>query len=204
MLTALRRAWKKYLESLPQSEEEPLPMSDAANLRQLHPPLPNDVQHAFGELARELAAHLAPERATKAVEQLERRIGRPGVTPNEALVHWIASHAGPRKANLGIIALDWKARDEIVWQAKRLASAHRVPCRWNYDYRSDTSWQGWQSRGEFPVSLPLRNLGAQLRSDGLALFVIAHDDTVGAFATRVDCAVHVKELCGKLEIWFDQ
>lgn len=52
MLAALRRAWKRYLASIPRAAEEPRPLSDAAILREMQPRLSQEMQHV------ERAAHV--------------------------------------------------------------------------------------------------------------------------------------------------
>ena len=82
-VTALRQAWRRYLDSLPQDDEPP-PVSDAAILREMHPPHPAEVQQAFTDLAALVTAHLPLDVADKAAANLVRRL-RPGVTPLAAL-----------------------------------------------------------------------------------------------------------------------
>ena len=94
--------------------------------------------------------------------------------------------------------VDWRARDEIPWQAERIAKAHQIELDWRYDFRADRSWEGWQERGETPVSAPFRALADALRRQGLALIVLASDDTVCAFAVRVEYEVEVLALADRL------
>lgn len=200
MIEVIRRAWRKYIESIPPPEAEPPPVSDAAILREIHPPAPAAHQQAFAELAREIAAHLPQTQADRAIAQLTRKLRQPTAKPGEVLVGWLASRAGKGQPNFGFIAVDWKAREEITCQAERLARAHGVAGRWTYDAASDTSWQGWQARGESPVTAPLRDLRAWLAAEGLPLFILEHDDTVGAFAVQTAQALRVSALCDQLGV----
>lgn len=198
MFTALRQAWRRYLDSLPRDEEPP-PVSDAAIRREMHPPHPVAVQQAFADLATLVTAHLPPEVAAKAAANLVRRL-KPGVTPQAALVAWIRAHHGPKQRNLGLLLVDWKAREELAWQAERIAKAHGVAADWAYDWRTDTTWEGWEARGEQPVSAPLRSLHAHLLTKGLALQVVLDDDAVAALAVAADQAPVLQRLCARLSL----
>jgi hypothetical protein len=198
MFTALRQAWRRYLDSLPQDDEPP-PVSDAAILREMHPPHPAEVQQAFTDLAALVTAHLPLDVADKAAANLVRRL-KPGITPLAALVAWARAHHGPKQRNLGLLVVDWKAREEIAWQAERIAKAHGVAPGWSHDWRTDTTWEGWEARGELPVSTPLRDLAAHLRQHGLALRVVAEDDTVAALAVANHRSDDLQRLCALLSI----
>jgi hypothetical protein len=198
MFTALRQAWRRYLDSLPR-DDEPTPLSDAAILRAMHPPHPADVQQAFAELAALVTAHLPPEVAAKAAANLGRRL-KLGVTPQTALVAWVRAHHGPKQRNLGLLLVDWKAREEIAWQAERIAKAHGVVADWAHDWRTDIRWEGWEARGELPVSAPLRSLPEHLQHQGLDLLVVVDDDTVAALAVAHRGVGQLRRLCTALAI----
>ena len=92
-----------------------------------------------------------------------------------------------------MIALDWKAREEVSWQAARLARAHGVALDWTYDVAHDTEWQGWQARDEAPVDTPLRSLAQALQPHGLVLCRLSVDDGVFAFAVSDALAPAVRQ-----------
>ena len=198
MFTALRQAWRRYLDSLPRDDEPP-PLSDAAIRREMHPPHTAEVQQAFADLAALVTAHLPAEVADKASANLVRRL-KPGVTPGAALVAWARAHHGPKQRNLGLLVVDWKARDELGWQAERIAKAHGVVADWVHDWRTDTTWEGWEARDELPVSAALRSLAAQLQRQGLALRVLVDDDCVAALAVPARSAGQLQQLCAVLTI----
>lgn len=200
MFAPLRQAWRRYLDSLPRDDEPP-PLSDAAILRDMHPPHPAAVQQAFADLAALVTTHLPPEVAAKAGANLVRRL-RPGVSPLSALVAWVRAHHGPKARNLGLLAVDWKAREELQWQADRIAKAHGVAPGWAHDWQTDTSLQGWEARNEQPVAAPLRHLATHLAAQGLALLVVAEDDTVAALAVPAASAGRLQQLCTTLAIPF--
>ena len=198
MFSALRQAWRRYLDSLPRDDEPP-PLSDAAIRREMHPPHPAEVQQAFADLAALVTAHLPAEVAAKAAANLVRWL-KPGVAPQAALVAWARAHHGLKQRNLGLLLIDWKAREEIAWQAERIAKAHGVAGDWAYDWRTDTSWDGWEARGELPVSAPLRSLAEHLQHQGLELLVVVDDDTVTALAVANGGAGRLRQLCTALAI----
>ena len=201
MLAAFRRAWRRYLDSLPNSED-PKPVSNAAILRELNPPqAPHApaVQEALSALAQAITEHLQTEKAAQSASRLRTKL-KAGVMPSEALSCWISANSGHKSANLGVMALDWKAREEIHWQAMRLARAHRIELDWAYDHRTDRSWEGWQEKDELPVSAPLRALSSAMRKNGLGLYVFAEDDAVYAFATAAEHKEKVTQLCNFLGI----
>ena len=201
MFAALRQAWRRYLDSLPRDDEPPA-VSDAAIRREMHPPHPAEVQQALADLATLVTAHLPPEVAAKAAANLVRRL-KPGVTPQAALVAWARAHHGPKQRNLGLLVVDWKAREELAWQAERIAKAHGVAADWAYDWRTDAGWEGWEARGDLPVSAPLRSLAAHLQQRGLALRVVVDDDTAAAFAVKAADAARVDAAWAVLGIQMD-
>ena len=194
----MRRAWRRYLDSLPRDDEPP-PLSDAAIRREMHPPHPAEVQRAFADLATLVTAHLPAEVAAQAAANLVRRL-KPGVTPQAAMVAWARAHHGPKRRNLGLLVVDWKARDELGWQAERIAKAHGVAADWAHDWRTDTAWEGWEARDELPVSAALRSLAAHLQRQGLSLRVVVDDDTVVALAVAGGRAGQLQQLCTVLAI----
>jgi hypothetical protein len=198
MFTALRQAWRRYVDSLPRDTGPP-PLSDAEILRAIHPPHGAEVQQAMADLPALVTAHLPDEVAAKAATGLARRL-RPGVTPTAALVGWMRAHHGPKSRNLGLLVVDWKAREELVWQADRIARAHGLEPGWTCDWRPDTSWHGWEARNEPPVGAPLRSLAAHLAGKGLVLLVVQDDDTVAALAVAADQAETLQRLCATLGI----
>ena len=202
MFTALRQAWRRYLDSLPRDDEPP-PLSDAAILRDMHPPHAAEVRQAFAELAALVTAHLPPDVAGKAAAKLLRRL-KPGVSPQAALVGWAAAHHGPKRRNLGLLAVDWKAREELQWQADRIAKAHGLAPGWTCDWQTDTTWQGWETRNQQPVTAPLRALADHLAPRGLRLLVVGHDDTVAALAVAANRAGDLDRLCRLLSVESDR
>ena len=95
MLSAIRRAWRSYLDSLPRSEE-PAPVSDAAIRRDMNPPHPAEVRQAFAALAGIATRHLPQEAAAKASAALSARL-KPGT--KQASVTFAIASTGPEASS---------------------------------------------------------------------------------------------------------
>jgi hypothetical protein len=199
MFKTLRRMWQDYLRSIPQPDD-PEPVSDReiidADFRP--PPVPAEQRSAFDALSELLVAHLPEATAASKGRQLRSRL-KPGVEPAEALGAWISANNGP-KSRVGVIALDWKAREEVQWQAVILCRAHGVALDWTYDVARDTEWQAWQARDEAPVETPLKSLAQALRPQGIALCRMSVDDGVFAFAVSAAREAEVRQHCAVLGI----
>ncbi len=184
MFNKIRRMWQDYLRSIPQPDD-PEPVSDREIFDDHFkaPPVPAEHVAAFEALSALLVAHLPEALSASKGKQLRARL-KPGVEPAEALGGWISANNGP-KSRVGVVALDWKAREEVQWQAALLARAHGVTLDWAYDVDQDTEWEGWQTRQEAPVDTPLRHLAQALLPQGIALCRFSVDDTVFAFAVKV-------------------
>lgn len=200
MFNPLKRAWQRYLDALPRREDEPPPVSDAAILREMNPPLPPAEQAAFAQLVALITTHLPPDEADKHRSSLQNRLRRGG-TAVQALGRWVATHHGPKARNLGLLCVDWKAREEIPWQAERMAKCHGLVLGWAYDWRSDTTWEAeCQRRGDQPVSAPLRSLALALRAQGRVLLVFDHDDSVCACTVALSDEAPARALCLQLGV----
>ena len=200
MFSGIKRAWQRYLDSLPRREEEPPPVSDAAILREMNPALPPEQQAAFAQLVALLTAHLPPEVADKHRSSLQARLRRGG-TAVQALGKWVAANHGPKARNLGLLCVDWKAREEIAWQADRIAKCHGLALAWACDWQADTTWEAeCQRRGDQPVSAPLRSLAQALRAQGRVLLVFDDDDNVCACTVALADEAAARGWCAQLTI----
>lgn len=199
MFAAIRRAWRAYLDSIPKPEE-PEPLSDKQIVREhFRPaPVPPGLRSTFDALADVVVAHLPAELAYPKAKQLKAKL-KPGEHPAAALAMWIHANCGP-KSRIGVMELDWKAREEIHWQAERLATAHGVPLTWRYEHELDVEWQGWQERSEVPADTPLKGLARALLPHGLALCRFSVDDSVYAFAVSRARLASVLAFCSALDI----
>jgi len=198
MFAALRRAWQRYVASIPVTPE-PEQVSDKEILSELRPaPVDRKIVTAFGALATLVLAHLPDADRAAQARRLRSRL-KPDTSAAEALGAWIAASSGP-KSRIGVIALDWKAREEVSWQAKRLCAAHDVSIEWEYDAATDQEWKGWQERAEAPVESPLRSFAAALKATRVVLFRFPVDDSVYAFAVAQELEEEALELCRELGI----
>ena len=199
MFAAIRRAWRAYLASIPKSEE-PERLSDKQIVREHFrpPPVSQLFRSTFDAFAEIVVSHLPTELANTKAQQLKAKL-KPGEDPAGALGMWIHANCSPR-SRIGVISLDWKAREEVQWQAKLLARAHGVPLTWSYEHELDTEWKGWQERNEVPVDTPLKELARALLHHELALCRFYADDTVYAFAVSRARLASVLEFCSILGI----
>jgi hypothetical protein len=200
MLSALRRAWKKYLESIPAADEPEL-VPDGKIIREdfRPPPVDPEVKAAFGKLAKVLTSHLLQEAAIREERRFAAML-KPGVEPVEAIARWITKVSTPESGVGGFIALDWKAREEVQWQAEKLLKAHHLSLTWTYSVEEDEEWKTWKERGEAPVKAPLRLFSNLLRTHGYTLFSFDCDDLVCAFAVPVSLQQQVASLCSSADI----
>jgi hypothetical protein len=199
MLTAIRRAWRAYLASIPKPDEHERIFHEQIVREYFRPPpvSPKD-RSAFDALADLIVAHLPEGQASSKAQRLKAKL-KPGVDPVDALSDWIRSNCDP-KSRVGVVALDWKAREEVHWQAVILAKAHGVSLAWDYDCNTDTEWKNWQERTEFPVDTPLKILSRALMSHEVVLYRFSVDDAVYAFAVALVKHDAVKEHCASLGI----
>jgi hypothetical protein len=182
MLSSLRRAWRKYLASIP-APNEPELVPDGKIIREDFRPAQVDpeVKVKFHELAEMLTLHLPQETALREVRRITALL-KPGVEPVDALARWISKVSTPEGKVGGFIALDWKAREEVQWQAVNLLRAHSLPLTWSYSVDQDEDWKTWAERGEAPVNTPLRRLSLFLHEKEYVLFWFNSDYLVCAFA----------------------
>ncbi len=198
MFSAIRRAWKNYIDSIPKPIEFES-VSDREIAKELNPPHSQEIVDAYSELSNYIVAHLEGEIAVKTRAAIVRQL-KPALEPAEALCDWISARSGPQAKNLGLLAVDWKAREEINWQIQRIAKAHAVDLAWQYEWQSDESWQSELRENEFPVEVPLKYAGNYFGKCGLSLIVIVQDDAVFGFAVSSAKEDRVREICGKLSI----
>ncbi len=198
MFNALRRAWRAYVASIP-PPDDPEPVSDAVIWREHFrpPPIEPALRSAFDRLVALVHAHLPEDRAQARSKQASARF-KPGAEPEEALQRGLLAGAGLTAAKLGFVGLDWKAREEIRWQAELLCKAHGLPEVWAYDWQTSELHHDCAARGEFPVTAPLLDFGHWLNAHALALCVLPIDDSVLVFAVKLGAAEEARALCWQL------
>lgn len=201
MLSWIRGAWARYWASIPVSDEPDL-VPDGKIIREDFRPEPIDPGWvaAFQELSSLLIAHLPDDARAREVGRL-RALLKPGVTPAEALARWINKVASPSSRVGGFVSLDWKAREEVFWQARKLLAAHGLPDAWTDPVAGiDDEWQDGHARGEVPVDAPLRRFTHHLQGHGYTLSCFDVDDLVCAFAVEHARQPQVRTLCRALDI----
>ena len=200
MLSALRRAWERYLASIPAPEEPDL-IPDSKILREdfMRPPVNPESRLVLAQLSKELTAHLPSDVASREMRRLSALL-KPGVEPVEAVVRWFGKVTAPDSKVGGFVLVDWKAREEVEWQAARLVKSHKLPLVWSYAIDTDNEWKDWRERGEAPVDTPLMLLAVALQNHGYTLFKFGSDDLVCAFAVDGAISDQVRSLCEAIHI----
>ena len=185
MLRALRNAWKNYISSLPQSQIiDSIPPSqwDRDDLV----PKPSKVKRkAFTELLTIVYAHLPPQEAARLVEDRSYMLKR-GDDSDTALGEALIPNEEEISENRGFIACDWKATEEVQWQADILCRAHGVSA-------------SWQAPSGTVTSL-LQSLGDWLQTHRLQLLCFSVGDGLVAFAVPTAKTDSVVALGKKLKI----
>ena len=185
MLRALRQAWKNYISSLPKSQiVDSIPPSQW-NQDKFFPQVSKANSKTFAELLEIVYEHLPPNDAAKLLAERSLFLKR-GVEIESALAEALIPTEEDEPENLGFIACDWTATDEVKWQADILCRAHGIPTSWQTPPGSLTS--------------VLQGLGDWLRVENLQLFCFSVGDSVVAFAVPASKAAAVAALGEKLKI----
>ncbi|MBB6580197.1 hypothetical protein [Ralstonia solanacearum] len=140
------------------------PLSDEAILREYFSPAANAID-ALAEFARLVATPLGNTEANRLVAWV-RTGGQPGDDIADLLVWAIARDPGEDAAWTLAIWVDWKASDEIEWQANALLDTLGIAARW--EWTRDPS--------EHTVPIGLLDFGNWLRPHGYHLM---HVETGG-------------------------
>ncbi|MDC6178388.1 hypothetical protein C2I33_20045 [Ralstonia solanacearum] len=150
------------------------PLSDEDILREYFSPAANAID-ALAEFARLVATPLGSTEADRLVAWV-RTGGQPGDDIAELLVWAIARDPGEDVAWTLAIWVDWKASDEIEWQANALLDTLGIAARW--EWTRDPS--------EHTVPIGLLDFGNWLRPYGYHLMhVETGGDDYFAFPIRV-------------------
>ncbi|CAH0446057.1 hypothetical protein LMG10661_02181 [Ralstonia syzygii subsp. syzygii] len=164
------------------------PLSDADILRAYFSP-PTEAIDALAEFARLVAAPLGNTEADRLAAWV-RTGGQPGDDIAELLVWAIARDPGEDVAGTLTIWVDWKASDEIEWQANRLLDTLGAAARWEWTRAPD----------EHTVPIGLLDFGDWLRPHGYHLLhVETGGDDYFAFpiqVTLLDAALAHAERAG--------
>ena len=200
MLHRIKAFWKGYLASIPKPDEEKLE-PDGRIIREDFPSEAHSqgTVDAYRRLAAILTEHLHSDDRDKAERRLLAKL-KPGVDPEEALARWINQSFELKGVNWGAMQLDWKATEEVHWQATRLLKSHSIPITWEYNYKEDSRAARASTRGEIPTDSPLDSFAQALGKASYTLFRFSPYDGVFAFAVKNAESEVVSELLEILRI----
>jgi hypothetical protein len=166
MLRALCQWWRGYVAAIPKTDVvDSIPESQWGR-EDLLPSVSKAKRESFRKLLSLVCAHLpAHEAEALVVEGVARfiRADEPDLAFYEALLH----NENPSQ-NRGFIGCDWKAVEEVQWQADQLCKAHGAVGRW--------------AAPAGDLNYTLRNLDEWLRDQGVSLLCVWPGDSVVAFA----------------------
>ncbi len=187
MFRALRQAWDRYLGSLPKTEVvDSIPESQWQQAEH-RPRLSPARRRSFGELMALIGAHRPPAEVAALVERAQAALLDTG-EPAEALLAVLQpadAGADPADAS-GAIVCDWKAADEVPWQAERLCRAHGLAA-------------GWRAPAGGLTEV-LASLDAWLQPQGLCLLTLAAGDSAIAWAVRAESRAAAMALGRRLRL----
>lgn len=206
MLQRIKSAWRRYLDSLPTPQEDlPDPEAAADGGVDDFPPHDAATLDAFRQLAEAITAHLPADTRARARQRLRAKL-KPEAAPAEALAQWFQQVSDPAGPKLGTICLDWKATEEIQWQATGLLASHGLALAWDCGEREEAGEAEAAkvapalAQGDLPVDAPLDRFARALAGQGYALVRFGADDAVYAFAVRSQAADRVRGLMAALGI----
>lgn len=174
MFRALRNAWRNYVAAIPPSEiVDSIPPSQWDQV-DLLPTVSKAKRKAFADLLSLIYANLPAEVSVKLLADRAKLLirGDDADTALHAALFPNEDDAAP--GNHGFIACDWKATEEIEWQAARLCKAHGVLARWQAP--------------EGTVTTALQAFEEWLTSYNLQLLCFSVGDSVVAFAVPTEDA----------------
>jgi hypothetical protein len=203
MIATLRRLWHNYLAGLPKSEVvDSIPESQWGR-PDLLPPVSRQKAKAFAELLTLLHAHLDPGLAARLTSAGSKQLIRAD-EPDSALSAALRPDSDDMQqaAARGFIGLDWKATEELAWQADLLCRAHGLADCWAPPRVDGQAAMAQAKPGEMPVEPLLRHFGAWLAARGLALSYYADGDLLVAFAVRPAHRAGVERHLARLKIPF--
>ena len=190
MLHALRRAWNKYLASIPKSVAvDSIPPSQW-NVSENLPGVSKAKRKAFLDLLYIVHSHLSPEHSKTLVAAGAKHLTRGDeidTALHEALIG-DDDNGDDRRPPHGFIACDWKGVEEVQWQADVLRRVHALSDSWTASSRD--------------LDTVLGDLGIWLRQRHLHLFSFSTGDNIVAFAVQEAQSPSVRKNLSKLKIRF--
>ena len=184
MLRILRRAWANYVASIPKSDfTDSIPESQW-DQPELRPTVSKAKRKAFSELLAHAFSHLPQDQAASLIRSRAgalQRADEPEAALREALS---ADESQEPTENLGFILCDWKATEEVQWQAELLCDIHRLTGTWQAPAGT--------------MEVVLGSLDVWLSPRGLRLVHFSVGDSVAAFAVPKAQTAEVVSLGRKL------
>jgi hypothetical protein len=186
MLRRLKDALQNYLASLPKSEVvDSIPPDQWAGVGPGFE-VPKAKRRAFADLLALAYSHLPAEKSEQLVAQGARSLDNPDSAGGD-LYAALVPEEDNEAASRGFIACDWKAADEVGWQADLLCRAHHIP-------------PGWAPAAGSGLSEQFDSFDSWLRNRGRQLLCFSPGDCVVAFAVRQELAPKAVSLAKKLGI----
>ena len=187
MLRRLRDSWNKYLSSIPKSEVVDSIPEEQWDRPDLVPRVSKAKRSAFTELLELAFARMPPQDAKElAVKRaaLFERVDEADAALERALTEF--ESVEDRTSTSAAIACDWKADDELEWQAALLADAHSLQEQW--------------SSPRSGLEGDLVALASWLRTRDIVLLDFSSGDNLVAFAVKPDQVEVAKSLFKKLRV----
>ena len=130
MLRVIRRIWANYVASIPKSEVADSIPESQWGCADLLPAVSKAKRKAFTDLLSLIFLYLPPEEAEAMVKAKAAVLTR-GDDVDTALLNALFPEEGQEPATgRGFIACDWKAVEEVQWQAEQLCANHRISGHW--------------------------------------------------------------------------
>ena len=174
MLRALRRVWDSYVAGIPKTEVVDSVPESQWDRADLLPAVSKARRKAFADLLALIHAHRPPDEAQALVAQGAVALTRSDEVDTALRAALLPESIDGTRHNPGFIACDWRASDEVQWQADRLCEAHHLSGHWS------------APAGSMPEVL--QDLDAWLQRQGHRLLCVADGDSVVAFAVRIEQA----------------
>ena len=186
MLRALRRLWEGYAASIPKSEVVDSVPESQWGRADLLPTVSKAKRQAFTSLLALVYSHLTPLEAEALVKRGADAFTRADEADSALREALLPEETDGVSKSLGFIACDWKAAEEVEWQANLLCQAHGISERWSAP----------------PGGLPrvLQSFDLWLSHHERRLLCFSDGDTLVAFALREDQVASAIALGKKLKL----
>jgi hypothetical protein len=186
MLRTLHLAWKNYVAGIPKSEVVDSIPESQWNQADLLPAVSKAKRKAFTELLVLIYAHLPPNEAAALVKRGANALTRADEVDTALRDALFPADDQESAENRGFIACDWKAAEEVKWQADLLCQAHRIAAAWRAP--------------EGQLAEVLQSFESWLQPQRLQLLCFSAGDSLVAFALPMEHKVLAVDLGKKLKL----